>query len=192
MKYLFLIACFILCSCIVGTEPLDPLDSLGSSSSAYTRSSSSRPHFPPPDFYFDEEKFISEWDIWKSQDIKNYSFTLKKPPYFVFNTAAIIVKNGVMDSFEYIDETQKNGVIPEPPEYTSISDMYQKIYDDIKRWERTIPTWINGCVISIRCEIEYDKKFHYITRYDPTWEMDSDCVGILDIHEVTVSDFTIK
>ncbi|MDR2583848.1 MAG: hypothetical protein LBC75_10240 [Fibromonadaceae bacterium] len=152
-------------------------------------------------FYFDEEKFKSEWNLWKKQDIKNYSFTLKgKLPHWDYAKAKdyygailmfgyeveIIVKNGIMDSFEYIGKTPSS-----EPEYTSISDMYQKIYDDIKSCERYWKkTSDKGCLLSKHYKIKYDPKHHYITYYEPITNTRSGCILDTDEHEVTVSAFS--
>jgi hypothetical protein len=198
MKYLLSIFLLILCSC---------------SSEEKT-----------PAFYFDEKKFKSEWDIWKSQDIKNYSFTLKGAlPYHHFQKlraksdgligaipmyiyeAKITVKNGVMESVEYIGTDPpprgpEASVIPNPntePEYTTISDMYQKMYDRIKMEELYLlnSTPGKGCfdiTTSVRFEIEYDQKFHYITYYSSPITTYSDrCLTDNTDHAVFVSDFTI-
>jgi len=189
MRYFLLIFCMILCSC------------------------SSREEEAPvktPAFYFDEEKFQSEWNLWKSQDMKDYSFTLKgELPYWLYSKAKyyseanyseailmydyevrITVKNGVMDSFEYIGTApSEHGSIVEP-EYTSLSDMYQKIYEEIKNDESDLSKFTNGCLISIRYEIEYNQEFHNITSYNPIYEMDNyNCEADILATEASVSDF---
>jgi len=201
MKYFLFILCLILFSC-VPREDEEEIELLPSSSSfAYPKSSSSKASAV---LYFDEEKFQSEWDFWESQDIKNYNFTLKgKLPYWFYPKAKnysgailmydyevkIAVKNGIMDSFKYIGGTpSENGSIIEP-EYVSISDMYQKIYNQIKNTERELSNLTNDCFISIRYEIKYDQGIHYITRSLPTYEINSGCVADISAHEVVVSDF---
>jgi len=187
MKYLLLLACLILCFCSSEKEKTVA-------------------------FYFDEKKFKSEWDIWKSQDIKNYSFTLKGelpywdfPPLYPKAKATIMtvypaypyetkitVKNGVMDSFEYTPH-EPISITPNPdvePEYTTISDMYQKMYDNIKGWESSLPEFTD-CLASWGYEIEYNQEFHYITSFKPTWKRLEDCIFETTAHEVTASDFTI-
>jgi hypothetical protein len=183
-------------------------------SSSSLSSSSPLPSSPSPSssslvegFYFDEEKFMSEWDIWKSQDIKNYSFTLEgKLPYWYYTKAIpmygyeaeIAVKNGIMNSFEYVGEAPHNergdkSILE--PEYTSISDMYQKIYETIKScerdWEERLNKPNNGCFVSKRYDIKYDPKFHYIISYKPITGVASGCIMDTTEHEVTVSDFSI-
>ena len=154
MKYLLSVLFLILCSCGFEEEV---------------------------DLHVDKEKFISEWNAWKSQDIKNYSFTLKEEwqvgdAYEV----AIIVKNGIMDSFEYI------GKAPDfKPGYTSISDMYQKIYDEIKYYENKKES---RCISSVRYEMEYHQEFHYITNFEARYGARS-CIGMNGV-EITVSDFS--
>jgi len=180
MKYIFLFFCSVLCFC--------------------TSSDTS----PDAGFYFDEEKFISEWNIWKNQDIKNYNFTLKGELPYLYYTKAILmydyeveiaVKNGVMDSFEYIGKTPYQEGSDESildPEYTSISDMYQKIYESIKDcenfWRETSD---KGCFVSKRYEIRYDPKFHYITYFEPITSVKSGCILDTDEHEVIISAFSI-
>jgi hypothetical protein len=177
MKYLFLFFCLFLCSCVF---------------------------FEDEGFYFDEEKFMSEWKNWKSQDIKNYNFTLKgELPYWNYTKAILMydyeveiaVKNGIMHSFEYIGKTPNQEMDSESilePEYTSISDMYQKIYESIKDCERYWKeTSDKGCFLSKRYEIKYDQKFHYITYFEPVTRVKSGCMMDTDEHEVAVSKFSI-
>jgi len=191
MKYLLLLACLILCFCSSEKEKTVA-------------------------FYFDEKKFKSEWDIWKSQDIKNYSFTLKGelpywdfPPLYPKAKATIMtvypaypyetkitVKNGVMDSFEYTPH-EPISITPNPdvePEYTTISDMYQNLYYQIKHgeFENMYKPHANDCLISRQYEIEYNQEFHYITRSKPIFKFKSGCTADIVIDEVTVSNFTIK
>jgi len=155
-------------------------------------------------FYFDEKKFMSEWNIWKNQNIKNYSFTLKgKLPYWYYTKAILMydyevnvaVKNGIMNSFEYIGKIpyqEGNGESVLEPEYVSISDMYQKIYESIKSCERYWKeTSDKGCFVSQRYEIRYDQKYHYITYFEPITKVKSGCILDTTEHEVTVSAFSI-
>jgi len=196
MKYLLPIFFLILCSCSSEKEEKEKT----------------------PAFYFDEQKFKSEWDIWKSQDVKNYSFTLKGELDFTLFPKSIakshdglieywpmypyevkiVVKNGIMDSFEYIGvnppDAPEISLIPNPdvrPKYTSISDMYQKMYDRIKDWERDFSRFAEYCLAYFKYEIEYDQEFHYITRYNPDWGIIPGCIFETSEHEVLVSDFII-
>ena len=187
MKYLFLIFCLLLCFCGYSESPNDG-------------------------FYFDEEKFMSEWNIWKNQDIKNYDFTLKGEfPYWNYSRAVlkynysieaipmydyvveIAVKNSIMNSFEYIGKTPHQEMNSESilePEYTSISDMYEKIYKTIKNCELYWKETSNkGCFLSKRYEIKYDPKFHYITYFKPITTVAPDCILDTTEHEVMVSEF---
>jgi hypothetical protein len=90
-------------------------------------------------FIFDEKTFNSEWNKWENRNILNYSFTINGQfPYWNMPRAIlmydyevnIIVKNGLMESFEYIGNNvpHDDGNILDP-EITSISDFYQKISD---------------------------------------------------------------
>jgi hypothetical protein len=155
-------------------------------------------------FYFDDRKFLSEWDNWEIQGVKNYSFTLKgELPYRNYTKAILMydyeveitVKYGFMDSFEYIGKTpyqEGNSESILEPEYTSISDMYQKIYESIKNCERYWKEESNkGCFVSKRYEIKYDPNYHYITYYEPITEVKSGCILDTPEHEVIVSDFSI-
>jgi len=223
MKYLLLISCLILCFCSSEkedaelekkTETVNDLCLLDEIPS-YMIEYCSREFFTPA-FYFDEEKFKSELDIWKSQDIKNYSFTLKgELPYTLYPRAKnyygailmhkyevkITVKNGIMDSFEYIGEvpydmdySSENPFLQQivfEPEYTSISDVYKKMYEQIKNHEFELLRSASDCIISMRYEIEYNQESHYITRYKPIFEIYKGCIMDTSLHEVTVSDFTI-
>nr|AGS52214.1 hypothetical protein [uncultured bacterium contig00052] len=150
---------------------------------------------------------MSEWNIWKSQDIKNYNFALEGSlPYWNYAKGILMaipmydyyveiaVKDGIMDSFEYIGRIPHqdgNGESVLEPEFTSISDMYQKIYDSIKGSEQSLKSSNNGCIISTRYEIEYDQEFHYITRFEPIITVNLDCDWDTTAHEVIVSDFSI-
>jgi hypothetical protein len=88
------------------------------------------------DFHFDEKTFMSNWNAWNNKNIKNYSFTLfeswgnnaRGVPDYASYEWKIVVKDGVMDSFEHffyedpsfpISEVSHKNVLP----FTSISDM---------------------------------------------------------------------
>jgi len=161
MKHILSVFCLVLLSCS-SSEP----KSTDSGSSAY-----------------DEEKFKSEWDIWKDQDIKNYSFTLKASIDGNYEVA-IIVKNGIMDSFKYTGKTP-NGDLE--PEYTSISDMYQKIYDNIKYDEIKIQE-SSKCSRFAEYETAYDQKFHYIKNFEAIYGAYG-CEGGSN-RKLTVSNFS--
>jgi hypothetical protein len=178
MKYLLLIFSLVLCFC----------------------SSES----PDDGFYFDEKKFMSEWNSWKNQDVKSYSFTLKgELPSWLYTKdihmdgyeVKIIVKNSIMKSFEYIGRVpyqEGNSELILEPEYTSISDMYQKIYESIKDCERYWKeTSDKGCFVSTRYEIKYDPEFHYITSFKPITRVAPGCILDTSEHEVTASEFSI-
>jgi hypothetical protein len=153
-------------------------------------------------FYFDEKTFTSEWNAWENRNIKNYSFTLTgELPNWNFSRAIlmheykvnIIVKNGTMDSFEYIGDvpySEDEETILEP-EFTSISDMYQKIFDRAKE-ERE--WWENhsgeGGFVSTTLKVKYDSELHYITFFEPITEVESGWILDTTNHAVTISNFT--
>jgi len=170
MKYLLTIFCLILCSCFPEKEPYGNQLLPSSSSNSFD-----------VDIRVDKEKFKSEWNLWKSKDIKNYSFKLKgdASPMTDAYEVAIIVKNGIMDSFEYIGKKPNM-----EPEYTSISDMYQKIYNEIMDYENQE---LENCHLVVQYEMEYDQESHYITNFEASYGA-SDCEGLGHL-KATVSDF---
>jgi hypothetical protein len=133
------------------------------------------------DFYFDEETFLSEWDSWNNQNIKNYSFILHEgvggfegqflinnlimpldaPMPFAFK---IIVKDDIMDSFEIIESGGMN-----TPYYTSISHMYQSIYDNVQAAKKNFEESGYEYLKSITVHIRYGS-MHYITFYGKSYD----------------------
>ena len=158
-------------------------------------------------FYFDERTFNSEWNKWKNNDIKNYSFTMTgELPYWNFSRAIpmfdysvnIIVKNGVMDSFEYTgeipyerDEHDGETILELEPEFTSISDMYQKISDSAKEEREWWKKYTGGGIISTKFEIKYDKQLNYITFFEPVSKWKPDYIVDTTAHAVNISNFKI-
>jgi len=155
-------------------------------------------------FIFDEKTFNSEWNKWKSNDIKNYSFTLSgKLPYWNFSRAIplhdykvnIVVKDGVMDSYEYIgDVPHKDGedeISILEPEFTSISDMYQKISNSAKDEREWWKNNSGGGLVSTKFEIKYDKQLNYITFFEPVSEWKSGYKVDTTAHAVYISNFNI-
>jgi hypothetical protein len=153
-------------------------------------------------FRFDEKTFVSEWNLWKNEDIRNYSFTMTgELPNWNFSRAIlmfeykvnIIVKDGIVNTFEYIGDVpqEEDGTIFEP-EFTSISDMYQKIFNRAKEgkewWEKYSG---RGGFISTTFEIRYDPQLHYITFFEPIIEVESDFILDTTNHAVSISNFTI-
>ena len=154
-------------------------------------------------FYFNEKAFTSEWNKWKDTKIENYSFVMEWElpnshsgtrliPLYKYK-AKIIVSNGVMHSFEYIGNVPHDyeGLVIEP-EFTSISDMYQKIFDMAqiyKEWWYENPN-PNG-VISTKFEIEYDKNSYFIKFFKPVSRWEPDWIVDTLEHTVMISEFTI-
>jgi hypothetical protein len=153
-------------------------------------------------FYFDEETFISEWNVWKDKEIDNYSFIMswehptppiqtRLLPLYEYKTK-IIVKNGVMDSFEYIGGAPYNNMDSSiEPQFTSISDMYQKIYD---RAQSTKEWWdenLDGPVVFTKYDLKYDEDSHFITFFKPFSKWKSGWIVDTTDHEVKISEFTI-
>jgi hypothetical protein len=156
------------------------------------------------DFYFDEKNFLSEWDAWNNQNINNYSFVLKgELPYWNYPRAIlmfdyevkIIVKNGIMDSFEYFSRVPHDAEDVESilePEFTSISDMYQKIYDraqDEKIWWNGYSG--NGHIISTTYDVKYNENLHYISAFEPISKWKPDVIVDTTAHAVSISDFVV-
>jgi hypothetical protein len=154
-------------------------------------------------FHFDEKTFTSEWNAWKEKDIRNYSFTMiGELPYWNFSRAIpmhgykvnIIVKNGTMDSFEYIGDIpyDENENSISEPEFTSISDIYQKILDmakDAKEWWGKYSG--GGGIISTTYEIKYDSQLHYITFFEPVSKWKPDYIVDTTAHAIIISNFTV-
>lgn len=154
-------------------------------------------------FHFDEKTFTSEWNGWKNNHIQNYSFTLTGTlPYWNFlkaipmheYTVNIIVKNGIMDSFEYIGgvphKENENSILE--PEFTSIDDIYQKISDKAKEerewWKRN--TGGRG-IISTKYEVKYSPTLHYITSFEPVSKWESGWIVDATTHAVSIYNFTV-
>jgi hypothetical protein len=154
-------------------------------------------------FIFDERTFNAEWHEWQNHDIQNYSFTMTgKLPHWNFSRAIlmygykvnIIVKNGIMDSFEYIGDVpyENHGVSILEPEFTSISDMYQKISDrakDEKEWWEKYSD--EGGFVSITFKIEYDPQLHYIRYFEPVTVVESGWILDTTNHAVSISNWAI-
>ena len=152
-------------------------------------------------FLFDEETFMSEWDKWKNGTLKDYSFTMKgELPRWNFSRdipmseyeVTVTVKNGSMDSFEYAGQVPysgEDGTVLEP-EYTSISDMYQKIYDRAqaeKQWWQEYSG--DGGIIGTRYDIRYNRELHYISFFEPLSEWKSGWIVDTTDHAVAIAGF---
>ena len=152
-------------------------------------------------FVFDEKTFISEWDKWEKRNILNYSFTMNGQfPYWNMQRAIlmldyevnIIVKDGVLSSFEYVGENvpYEEGEIAKP-EFTSISDLYRKISEratEEKIW------WISNSgngIISTTLNVKYDSQLNYITFYEPTSNWKSGWIVDTTDHAVRISGFSV-
>jgi len=155
-------------------------------------------------FHFDEKKFNSEWNKWTEKNIQDYSFTLNgKLPYWNFSRAIpmleyevnIIVKNGEMESFEYIgeiphDENDENSVFE--PEFTSISDLYQKISDrsrEEKEWWNNYSG--NGHILSTEYVIKYNSELNYVTFFEPVSNWKSNVEVDTTAHAISISKFVV-
>jgi len=89
-------------------------------------------------FIFDEKTFNSEWNKWENGNILNYSFTINgKFPYWNMLRAIlmfdyevnIIVKNGLMESFEYIGNNVPHNVKYDP------QLNYITFYEPVSNWK---------------------------------------------------------
>jgi hypothetical protein len=152
-------------------------------------------------FNFDEKTFNSKWSSWQNNNIQNYSFTMTGQfPHWNSPRAIlmydyevnIIVKNGIMDSFEYIgiNIPYEDDLIMKPA-FTSITDMFQKIYDNA-RIERD--WWKNNSakgIISTTFVLEYDPVLNYIKYFVPVSNWESGWIVDTTAHTVTISNFTI-
>jgi len=161
-------------------------------------------------FIFDEKIFKSEWENWNNHGIENYSFTFisgKKSIIDLFNSRSlsvpplkpfieewkIIVKNGIMDSFEYtyyallyeennfIGFYSQDSSYIKPPLFSTISDMYQYTsisVDNLRQWK-----------VDMNVDIKYALDFNYITFFNVYRLLyDTDGNGITTY---AVSDFII-
>jgi hypothetical protein len=105
----------------------------------------------------------------------------------------IIVKDGIMDSFEYIGDVpyEEDGTIFEP-EFTSISDMYEKISDRVKEEKER---WGNysgeGGFVSTTFNFKYDPQSHYITFFEPVIKVEAGFILDTTNHAVVISNFTV-
>ena len=153
-------------------------------------------------FVFDEETFNAERNKWKNNNIQNYRFTLtgelpgwnfsRAIPMFGY-TVNIIVKNGIMDSFEYIGDIpyEQDGLTILEPEFTSVSDMYQKISDRAKEEKKWWNNNTGGGIISTKFEIEYDEQLHYVAFFEPVSEWKPNYIVDTTAHAVNITNFTI-
>jgi len=126
-------------------------------------------------FNFDEKTFMSNWNSWKAQNIQNYSFILHGgtgsfdslitplDAHMPFSFK-IIVLNGIMNSFEIIT----NGGIGTPP-FTSISHMYQSIYDSVQENKKWFEKNGHEVINSITINVGYGSMY-YITFYGKTYD----------------------
>ena len=160
--------------------------------------------FPDNGFSFDEKTFNSNRNLWENNNIQNYSFTMTGQfPYWNLPRAIlmfdyevnIVVKNGTMDSFEYIGNnipyTEDGETILEP-EFTSISDIYQKISDraqESKEWWNNYSG--NGYIISTKFVIKYNSEWNYITFFEPVSNWKSGVIVDTTAHAVSLSKFVI-
>jgi len=152
-------------------------------------------------FIFDEKTFNSEWNKWENRNILNYSFTINGQfPYWNMPRAIlmyvyevnIIVKNGLMESFEYIGNNvpHDEGNILEP-EITSISALYQKISDRAnaeKNWWKN--NYGNG-IISTTLNVKYAPQLNYVTFYEPVSNWKSGWIVDTTDHAIRISNFTV-
>jgi len=99
-----------------------------------------------------------------------------------------------MDSFEYIGDVphKEDGISILEPEFTSISDMYQKISDAAKAekewWKEnsgSVP------IISTKFEIKYSTELDYIVFFEPVSGWKPGVVVDTTAHAVTISNFKV-
>ena len=153
-------------------------------------------------FHFDEKTFAAQSKAWEDQNIANYSFTLEgRLPYWNFSRAILMrdykvkvtVKNGVMNSFEYVGDIphSEDGESILEPEYTSISDMYQKISDWAREEKQWWKDYSDGGFVSKNFKVKYDPALHYINYFEPVTRVESGWILDTTEHAVYVSEFTI-
>ena len=162
-------------------------------------------------FYFDEETFHAEWDKWKERDLQDYSYIITgyMHPYrfdYEDNARALLmykyeakvtVKNGEFDSYEYFNSTdprftddpvlfEENRV--ESLTFTSISQMYQSIYDQAKEQKANVDEIKNNSGMkSFRFILRYDSGLHYPSYFYPSIESEPGWIWDTVFHEVTIS-----
>ena len=152
-------------------------------------------------FIFDEKKFNSEWNKWENRNILNYSFTISGRHYGRIMSrdllsyeyeANIIVKNGFMESFEYIGKNipYYDDKIAEP-EIQSISYLYQKISERANESRADWKNYSGGGKISTTLNVKYDSQLNYITFYEPVTKWKSGWIVDTTDHAVKISNFTV-
>ena len=154
-------------------------------------------------FIFDEKTFNSEWNKWENRNILNYSFTISGRYYGEIMPRAlwsceyeanIIVKNGFMESFEYIGKNIPYDVYDDnivEPEIKTISAIYQTIADratEERNW------WKNNSgngIISTTLIVKYDPQLNYVTFYEPVSNWESGLIVDTTDHAINISNFTV-
>lgn len=155
-------------------------------------------------FHFDQARFISERNGWEAAHIMNYSFTLAgELPYWNFSRAIlmrpyevrVVVRNGVMDSYNYIGEAPRDEITGKilEPEFTSVTDMFEKI----AKWATNQKVWWGsydgkGGLVSTSYQLKYSPTLHYITFFEPISQWKSDYIVDATAHAVSVYDFTVE
>ena len=142
-------------------------------------------------FNFDEKTFLSNWEAWNKQNILNYSFILHRNSNMLGNNFSlidnttpllnlatplematpysikVIVKNGIMVSFEEVSNPSGEGGLT--PGFTSISIMYQNLYDGIQDSKKLFIEGGHDFTKSVTIHIGYSD-IHYITHYSRAYE----------------------
>ena len=152
--------------------------------------------------HFEEETFMSNWEAWNKQNIKNYTFTMIKgskkntdllnsrstgsaPPLKPVEKWKFIVKNGNVDSFEYNDEVSQSINMPKA---NTISKIYQDVYDYAQQMKK----YGAGAMKNIWFNIEFDSSFNYIKFYHFCNKKCESYCNLSDVgNTFIISEFTI-
>jgi len=126
-------------------------------------------------FNFDEETFLSKWNSWNNQNIQNYSFILSQ--VFPYLKIKLIYINGILDSYENADPSSNsdsffellNNLISSQdfaqiPDFSSMSNLYQSIYDKVHVDKQSWNTKVPDHIISKTINLEYGA-MHNISFY---------------------------
>ena len=105
-----------------------------------------------------------------------------------------LVKNGIIDSFEYVGDNipynlEDNNILE--PEFTSISNLYQKISDRAKEEKDWWKNNSGGGLISTTLNVKYDPQLNYITFFEPNDNWKPGWIVDTTNHATRISNFIV-
>lgn len=136
---------------------------------------------------FDESTFEEEYDLWKKNEIKDYSFICERD-IFEGMPFSCKVKVSVINGTGKVEVLENNRMDLVIEEIKSIDDIYEYIKDLKEKKEYTAKTEKKA----YRLSISYDKNYHYprlIEMYDSTLKQLDLAMPYSEKLEIT--DFTI-